>query len=385
MKRNKTLGFVLATVMVFGSVATANTAIANAASNNAVQETSIPGMPENEKYTVYKNETAKLNKIAEEVINAANRMYTVEFTKNDGTLVSNASEIANLVKSGTIGQVVFAMDETLPVNPENPNGATETTRHIFATIYIKDNVVNDEEKAPAKGSKWRFKQSDLDKNPELNAKLEEKLNAAYASSDYKVIESTLREGGKLIRQYAIYKLDKNSPASELYYTVEIEYNAIVNNWIKDNDGYWYYYDANGNAVKGFQKVAWNGVTSTYYFDQEGRMQTGWKKINNKWYYFNPGGSMKTGWLKSANKWYYLKDNGVMVTGWNKINYNKPGLESKNQSYWFYFGPSGDMAYGWKKIDNKWYYFDGYGTMAQNIVVDGKYFVDHSGVWDGITR
>lgn len=79
---------------------------------------------------------------------------------------------------------------------------------------------------------------------------------------------------------------------------------------KQVDGKWYFIDGSGNKAKGLCKDD-KGVT--YYFDNNGVMQTGWQKIGGGWYYFSSSGAMKTGWVKSSGKWYYLGESGAMLT------------------------------------------------------------------------
>lgn len=48
----------------------------------------------------------------------------------------------------------------------------------------------------------------------------------------------------------------------------------------------------------------------YYFDENGYMVIGWKKVNNTWYYFYGSGIM------ASNAWvgdYYLEASGAMAT------------------------------------------------------------------------
>ena len=72
---------------------------------------------------------------------------------------------------------------------------------------------------------------------------------------------------------------------------------------------------NDNTGK-LQKSTWIlDKNKWYYVDANGYMVTGWQKIKNKWYYFNKNGSMKTGWLKYNNKWYYFNPkSGAISTG-----------------------------------------------------------------------
>ena len=144
-------------------------------------------------------------------------------------------------------------------------------------------------------------------------------------------------------------------------------------WKRVN-GKWYYMDANGIMQTGWLRLGANW----FYLNAKGEMLTGWQLINGKWYYFDGNGYMKTGWLKDGGLWYFLSKNGDMLTGWQKIN-----------GRWYYLTPkndgthkTGEMWTGWLKKDGKWYYLDpkdGYMYTGTHII-DGKtYYFDNSGV------
>ena len=96
--------------------------------------------------------------------------------------ISAKRTIANLavklINNGTPGQVVFAMEETLP---------TGTNRHVFATVHIKKQV-------PEKGKKWLFTISEaIEKN--IEDKLAEEIISDYGHSITRA--SLFVENGKL--------------------------------------------------------------------------------------------------------------------------------------------------------------------------------------------
>ena len=58
---------------------------------------------------------------------------------------------------------------------------------------------------------------------------------------------------------------------------------------------------------------------------------------------------------------------------------------KGSAGWYYLGVSGAMATNsWVWSSGKCYYLTESGLMAANTVVDGKYYVDANGAWDGKT-
>lgn len=93
---------------------------------------------------------------------------------------------------------------------------------------------------------------------------------------------------------------------------------------------WFFMDADGYMVKGLQKCPWSQGTDTFFFDENGVMQTGWKHVGGRWYYFDlKTGAMKTGWLYDNGSWFYLGTDGKMVTGWVDYNGRKCYLEPKS--------------------------------------------------------
>ena len=134
-------------------------------------------------------------------------------------------------------------------------------------------------------------------------------------------------------------------------------NKEVNSWKKISDR-WYYFDQNGNMVKGwlFKDGYW------YYMDQSGVMKTGWLDLSSEWrFYLSPTGEMQIGWVQlGPGVWYYMNQDGYMQRGWIFVD---------NQ--WHYMGTDGKMQFGWVQVGDKQYYLNGDGTMAANTVVDGR--------------
>ncbi|HCG3024093.1 TPA: glucosaminidase domain-containing protein [Clostridium perfringens] len=137
--------------------------------------------------------------------------------------------------------------------------------------------------------------------------------------------------------------------------------------LKFIDGYWYYFNQNGEMQIGWQKIDGNW----YYFRPDGNMKIGWEEINGYWYYFNEDGVMQTGWQEIGGKWYYFRPDGNMRIGWEEINgywyyFNGDGVMQTGWQElggkWYYFRPDGNMKIGWEKINGCWYYFNGDGVM-----------------------
>ncbi|MFY9262937.1 MAG: hypothetical protein WBH73_02485 [Arcanobacterium sp.] len=141
-------------------------------------------------------------------------------------------------------------------------------------------------------------------------------------------------------------------------------------WLQYN-GKWYYFDANGimlaNTVRGLPG-------GNYYFDASGAMYTGWEKdvegAFTFWYYYGSNGvQYQDKWLYDNNKWYYFDIHGPMAdsgcrwtSGTARYCFDSSGAMRSNGWYlyygdWVYLGPSGNVYFGWHKIGGKWYYLD----------------------------
>jgi len=142
-------------------------------------------------------------------------------------------------------------------------------------------------------------------------------------------------------------------------------SAYTLQWVQSG-GYWYFYNAQGNLVYGWQNV-WGKY---YYFRQwadypspgpAGTIVTGWQLVNSEWYYFEPttnpnngnGGHVVNGFKYVSNGWYYFQEaayapnnhGGKRLTGWLQIG-----------SPWYYMNSSGIMQTGWQTLSSRKYYF-----------------------------
>ena len=190
------------------------------------------------------------------------------------------------------------------------------------------------------------------------------------------------------------KMAKNQWINDRY----VDSNGLwqQNCWV--NNGKWLYRYGDGTYAQNKFEVI-NG--STYYFDADGYMVTGWSTIESNWYYFNASGCMIT------NAWvgnYYLGSDGVMArnTWIDNVYVDASGLRQQNGwiyngRWWYrygdgsypcskfdvingstyYFDDSGYMVTGWKSIESNWYYFNASGCMVTNTWV-GDYYLDFDG-------
>ena len=128
---------------------------------------------------------------------------------------------------------------------------------------------------------------------------------------------------------------------------------------KQTNGKWWYQHKDGTYTKNdFETIS----GQTYYFDGNGYMVTGWKKINNKDYFFNASGVMvKDAWQGA----YYLGSDGVMLTN----TFTKDG---------YYVGANGAYVTNQKvTVEGKDYYLNADGKLAKNQWV-GDYYLDKNG-------
>lgn len=136
-------------------------------------------------------------------------------------------------------------------------------------------------------------------------------------------------------------------------------------WVQDGDD-WYFLSDQG-PVKKSEWVNDNG--KYYYLKSDGKMTKNWLKIDDDWYYFNETTGVKetSKWKYSSDKWYYLTEDGKAANDWTYINNN-----------WYYFRENScAMETGWFRADGSWYYADSSGAMKTGWVYGdgGWYYLD----------
>ena len=159
--------------------------------------------------------------------------------------------------------------------------------------------------------------------------------------------------------------------------------ALVKNQYFNNNGKWYYADAEGNILKGSQTIdgvhvyfdsygvqAKDTVLDGYYYDKDSGARKElprdqFIKIGDDLYYLSSNG--RTGEINIDGKDYYIAQYGRVLRGSFNVYQEPPYYDDetgeavektgfvKSRDSWFYL-ENGKKVAGFKKIDGKLYYF-----------------------------
>ena len=192
---------------------------------------------------------------------------------------------------------------------------------------------------------------------------------------------------------------KNISVTDKKITFDISFGKpekIIVGWHKEGI-YYYYYDKTGNKLKGV--VGIDG--KNYYFDDNYRLATGWKKINGKYRFFNNSADYKKchelSYTGKEGGWVTLSDGrksnihsskgilkGMQSISSKKYYFDSVGIMKKNSwqisgEYYYYATGNGSMATGVVKIDGKNYYFNSNCCLSTGwYKISGKYrFFDNN--------
>ena len=181
-----------------------------------------------------------------------------------------------------------------------------------------------------------------------------------------------------------------------YYYVDINGVMAANQWVaidnedagEDNepDHYWYYFQANGKALKNGNNsnVALKTINGKKYaFDEEGKMLYGWVDETNAERIDDTDGDA----FRDGTYYFGGEDDGAMTVGWLQmdITYDEATNDyevapvfndDEDQTRWFYFQSNGKKVYAKdgdtqksKTINGKKYEFDQYGAMTAEWSLD----------------
>ena len=156
-----------------------------------------------------------------------------------------------------------------------------------------------------------------------------------------------------------YTIDNEGVATEF---------TAKNQFIRDDNWNWYYYDTDGKVLTGRQTI--DGVQ--LYFDANGKQAKGTLiDIDGDTYYFDKdSGAMWTNRSLTLNGMTYEIDD----QGRGTSSLRNTFVQDKDGD-WTYLKDKGQVATGWQTIDGIQLYFDGTGKQikGERILIDGKYY------------
>ena len=183
----------------------------------------------------------------------------------------------------------------------------------------------------------------------------------YKDKWYGIVGSTYyyyRDHEKLtgMHDLSYYSIQFGKDLVNTYY-----FNAdgtMITRWKLNSDGtYYYFLETDEENVDQLINLGY----------QRGAMiKSNWVKIRSigtnefYWYYFNANGVMLTGWQQIAGYWYYMNSLGHMLTGWQQIGGSWYFLRQYTNQ--FGTGPEGSMLANTSAyINGKTYYFNASGV------------------------
>ena len=85
----------------------------------------------------------------------------------------------------------------------------------------------------------------------------------------------------------------------------LEDGSAATGWL-ELDGSHYHFSSDGHLEKGFREI--DG--ETFYFRADGTQVSGWLELDGKLFYLRQSGSLVTGWLSLDGQRYYLTEDGA---------------------------------------------------------------------------
>ena len=162
-------------------------------------------------------------------------------------------------------------------------------------------------------------------------------------------------------------------------------------WVEEGNNK-YHAGATGELDKGLKETTakeyvydygtgdyvYKDMTYSYYFDTEGKLQTGWVNADGKTYHMNTNGRMdKDTWITDGNSKYHAGTDGTMDTGWKD-------LKNGSSTNTYYFDEKGKMQVGFVDSNGKTYYLNSSGILEKDRWLtenDNKYHAGKDGALD----
>lgn len=181
-----------------------------------------------------------------------------------------------------------------------------------------------------------------------------------------------------------------------------EANGVLKTgWLYDGAN-WFY--LNPAMYEGGSYSIWaeDGTSTTYFFDENGHMVTGWHNYSDAldtyedWAYCNADGTPYTGWIASGSDWYYIRNGWMQQGTWINTYVDAAGNTTSSsgsyvngsyvQNTWvssYYVGRDGKMVKGWYELAN--FTSTGYADTSWIYTnpVDGSFYtgwVANGGKW-----
>ena len=163
----------------------------------------------------------------------------------------------------------------------------------------------------------------------------------------------------------------------------------INTWYTSEKGRVFYFDKNGELLKGLQEI--NG--QTYFFDEKTgqRKPAGWVTAKNgRTYYVDKNGIVQTGWQDIGGRKYYLMDErcdgyrngvrGVLLNGFRVIDGKTRYFYDKRANVYCEAVKS-SMAIGFRSINRRLYHFSSSGIMTTGLYkpVGKVYYFSSDGI------
>lgn len=117
------------------------------------------------------------------------------------------------------------------------------------------------------------------------------------------------------------------------------------------------------------------------FVVNGQTLSGWQVISGRWSYLNPNKGNYLATSETIDGKYYVDKNGEWNDGRGKVTSEKDYFPTEEATY----TPTAFAKGHWEQNSGgKWFFYFPDGTYAMDTIIDGKYRVAWTGVWDNVT-